>query len=541
MFKMILRKKFSLAEKIFGKDLTNFAKGGNVSSDIVRLSNFVDGKWHKTECYEEIINPLNGKPMFLSPITDNFNSILSQIEKCPKSGLFNPLKKPESYRKWGNVCMKAASLLSDNEIQEVMTNLVQNCIPKSRSEVLFGEVLTLKHFLENYAGDNARFALKGIRVAGDREGQESVGYRFPFGPVMIISPFNVPLKISAFNLIGALICGNMAVLKPDNRCGIAIEALVKLLLYAGMPPESMILMHNNRQNSSNFVKKAAESLRLIQFTGSSKIANELALITKGKVRMEDSGYNWMILDEKLDNVDHTIRQIDQDAFSASGQKCSALRLLVYNHELDQINILDKIADRAKIRSFQAKTICPLLSLTNSQVIGHINAILSQIEGAKLITGNSPVSEKNDVPAQYGLIQPTLLFVPWKSFKNEKNLQLLFKEIFGPILIATSYQKDEIDNVLSILNKTHYHLTAAVISQDVCFTNKILANSVNGATYVGRGRTTGAPQNHFFGPSNDPRASGVGTPKAILDTWTCHREIIYDYSSFEEVCSPIPQS
>lgn len=42
---------------------------------------------------------------------------------------------------------------------------------------------------------------------------------------------------------------------------------------------------------------------------------------------------------------------------------------------------------------------------------------------------------------------------------------------------------------------------------------MLAHTVNGTTYAGiRGRTTGAPQNHWFGPAGDPRGAGIGTPE-----------------------------
>jgi 1-pyrroline-5-carboxylate dehydrogenase len=58
--------------------------------------------------------------------------------------------------------------------------------------------------------------------------------------------------------------------------------------------------------------------------------------------------------------------------------------------------------------------------------------------------------------------------------------------------------------------------------------QVLANTVNGTTYAGiRARTTGAPQNHWFGPAGDPRAAGIGTPEAIRLVWSCHREIITD--------------
>ena len=73
-----------------------------------------------------------------------------------------------------------------------------------------------------------------------------------------------------------------------------------------------------------------------------------------------------------------------------------------------------------------------------------------------------------------------------------------------------------------------HLTAAIVSNDITFRNKILANTVNGTTYAGiRARTTGAPQNHWFGPAGDPRAGGIGSPEAIKLVWSSHREIIID--------------
>lgn len=73
-----------------------------------------------------------------------------------------------------------------------------------------------------------------------------------------------------------------------------------------------------------------------------------------------------------------------------------------------------------------------------------------------------------------------------------------------------------------------HLTAAVVSNDIEFRNKVLAHTVNGTTYVGiRARTTGAPQNHWFGPAGDPRGAGIGTPEAIKLVWSCHRELILD--------------
>jgi 1-pyrroline-5-carboxylate dehydrogenase len=62
-----------------------------------------------------------------------------------------------------------------------------------------------------------------------------------------------------------------------------------------------------------------------------------------------------------------------------------------------------------------------------------------------------------------------------------------------------------------------------------FINKVLGHTNNGVTYTGiRARTTGAPQNHWFGPCGDPRAGGIGTREAIIQVWSSHREIVNDF-------------
>ncbi len=64
---------------------------------------------------------------------------------------------------------------------------------------------------------------------------------------------------------------------------------------------------------------------------------------------------------------------------------------------------------------------------------------------------------------------------------------------------------------------------------------VVGRTVNGTTYAGiRARTTGAPQNHWFGPAGDPRGAGIGTKEAIQLVWSCHREIIQDVG-------PIPKN
>ncbi|PIY97130.1 MAG: hypothetical protein COY66_01085, partial [Candidatus Kerfeldbacteria bacterium CG_4_10_14_0_8_um_filter_42_10] len=107
-------------------------------------------------------------------------------------------------------------------------------------------------------------------------------------------------------------------------------------------------------------------------------------------------------------------------------------------------------------------------------------------------------------------------------------QLVTTEIFANFQVVTQFDDSNLDAVLQACERMANHLTAAVVSNDPAFVNQVLGATVNGTTYAGmHARTTGAPQNHFFGPAGDPRGAGIGTPKAISDTWSCERCIITD--------------
>ena len=126
-----------------------------------------------------------------------------------------------------------------------------------------------------------------------------------------------------------------------------------------------------------------------------------------------------------------------------------------------------------------------------------------------------------------------MFVPFKHFLNSSYQNLLFTEFFAPFQIVTEYTHSETNKVLEVLEAIPHNLTASICSNDNKFIHHFLGNTINGVTYTGiLSRTTGAPQNHYFGPAGDPRSSGIGTPEAIVNMWTCHREVVTDVGEFE---------
>ncbi|MCO5562383.1 hypothetical protein L7F22_016010 [Adiantum nelumboides] len=192
-----------------------------------RIFNLANGDWIDTHDSTEIIDPLNGESFLKVANADHTHEIspfVRSLNSCTKSGLHNPLKNVESklehlvkrYLLYGDVSAKAANMLKQPEVENFFARLIQRVSPKSLSQAM-GEVTVTQKFLENFSGDQVRFLCKSFAVPGNHLGQQSQGYRWPYGPVAIITPFNFPLEIPILQLLGALYMGNKPVLKVDSK------------------------------------------------------------------------------------------------------------------------------------------------------------------------------------------------------------------------------------------------------------------------------------------------------------------------------------
>jgi 1-pyrroline-5-carboxylate dehydrogenase len=495
------------------------------------VRNLLAGEWiASTTVRDDIVDPMNGEPFLEVPETSDRQPFLDSIRRCPGTGLHNPLKHPERYKMLGDVCARAAALLAEKDIQDYFTRLIQRVMPKSWQQCL-GEVIITRVFLENFSGDGVRFLGRGFSNPGDHRGQESRGYRWPFGPVAVISPFNFPLEIPALQVMGSLFMGNKPLVKVDSKVSAVFEQFLRLLIHAGLPARDVDLIHCSGGAMGRLLEAAKNDLRMVQFTGSSEVAEKIAAQFNGAVRLEDAGFDWKIIgpDYSPEWLDYVAWQCDQDAYNATGQKCSAQSIL-FVHRSWTAKLLPKLGEFAARRKLHDLTLGPVLSWTNEQMLAHVDAT-SSMPGAKLLFGGKPL-EGHSIPRRYGAMEPTAVRVPLAEIDG--NFELVTTELFGPFQIVVEYDDGELPEVLGILGRMTQHLTAAVVSRDVHFQNQVLGATLNGTTYCGmRARTTGAPQNHWFGPCGDPRAAGIGTPEAIVHTWSGHREIIMDQGPLPE--------
>lgn len=496
------------------------------------VSNLVSGKWTGTAAMMHVPDPYNGEQFIHVPDTqgDELKPFVDSLKSVPKTGLHNPFKNPERYVMYGDISAKVAAEMRKPEVHDFFTRWVQRTSPKSYAQAS-AEVRVTRLFFENFGGDQVRFLARGFTVSGDHMGQASHGYRFPFGPVALIAPFNFPLEIPALQLMGALYMGNKPLMHVDWKVCLVAEQLLRLLVHCGMPATDVDFLCGRGSNMGKVLMEAQPATT--QFTGSSKVGEMLAEQLRGKIKLEDAGFDWKILGPDVDEVDYVAWQCDQDAYACSGQKCSAQSILFMHENWVKAGLEEKLKARASQRQLDDVTVGPVLTWTTDAMLGHVDTLL-KIPGSRVAFGGKPL-EKHSIPKVYGAIQPTAVYVPLEEMLKPQHFEAATTEVFGPMQVLTTYSDAQLPQVLEACERMKAHLTAAVVSNDVHFVQKVLGSTVNGTTYVGqRARTTGAPQNHWFGPAGDPRGAGIGTPEAIRLVWSCHREVIQDFG-------PVPSS
>eukprot|EP00878_Enallax_costatus_P039600 GHUV01045453.1.p1 GENE.GHUV01045453.1~~GHUV01045453.1.p1 ORF type:complete len:500 (+),score=106.07 GHUV01045453.1:235-1734(+) len=397
--------------------------------------NLVAGRWTSSARTKTIPDPLNGEPFVQLPDTqvNEVDHFVQSLQSCPKHGLHNPFKNPERYVLYGSVCAKVAEEMRKPEVSSFFAKLIQRTSPKSWTQAM-GELIVTRKFFENFSGDQVRFLARGFSNPGDHMGQTSQGVRWPYGPVALIAPFNFPLEIPALQVMGALFMGNKPLVHVDHRVSIVIEQLFRLLHHCGMPRTDADLVHGSGMTMNEIMLRAQPRSTL--FTGSQRVAEKLAADMKGKVYLEDAGFDWKILGPDVTDMDYVAWQTDQDAYACSGQKCSAQSIMFMHSNWKKAGLLDKLKALASTRQLSDLTIGPVLTWTTSAMLEHINKLLD-VPGAKLLWGGQPLTGHN-IPECYGAIQPTAVFVPLKAMKDPQVFELVTTEVFGPFYVVTEY-------------------------------------------------------------------------------------------------------
>ena len=296
------------------------------------------------------------------------------------------------------------------------------------------------------------------------------------GVIFAISPWNFPIAIFTGQIVSALLAGNTVIAKPAEKTSIIAYEIVKLFLKAGLPVGSLQLLIGKGRNIGQIVLNDTR-IKGVVFTGScetaKKIQNDLVK-REGEIipfMAETGGLNFMIIDSSA-LTEQVVDDAIESGFNAAGQRCSALRILA---------IQDEVYD---------KTLKMLIGATKKIKIGLPNLLSTDIgpvidQEAKDRINNHVKSFKSKVLSQSSLESKYQGYYVTPTIIEIENLNEVKEEIFGPVIHVYKYKSNEIEKLISDINKMNYGLTLGIQSRIENTINYIFNNANIGNIYINR--------------------------------------------------------
>src|SRR5262245_32424897 len=195
----------------------------------------------------------------------------------------------------------------------------------------FGEVQEMVDICDFAVGLSRQ--LYGLTIASERPGHRMMETWHPLGPVGVISAFNFPVAVWAWNAALAIVCGDSVIWKPSEKTPLTALATQKLFERAaarfGGPPAGLSQVIQGGRDVGERLA-ADERVPLISATGSTRMGKALAPVVGarlGRSLLELGGNNAMIVAPSAD-LKLAERAITFAAVGTAGQRCTSLRRLI---------------------------------------------------------------------------------------------------------------------------------------------------------------------------------------------------------------------
>ncbi|MEA3451297.1 MAG: aldehyde dehydrogenase family protein, partial [Bacteroidota bacterium] len=344
--------------------------------------------------------------------------------------------------------------------------------------------------------------LYGFTMPSERPKHRMFDHYEPLGVVGVISAFNFPVAVWAWNTMLALIAGDTVVWKPSSKtplCAIATHNIMANVLKANDLPEGIInlVVAGSRVLGDDFIDD--KRMPLISVTGSTAIGRRVASRVGqrlGRVILELGGNNAVIVSKEAD-LDMALRAIVFGAVGTAGQRCTSTRRLIIQediydsfvtrlvnayksisqkmgHSLDADTLVGPLIDRASVEAYE-------------WAIGE-----AQKEGGKLLFGNEVKTGEGFETGNF--VVPTLI-----EAKND--YKIVQEETFAPILYLIKYK--DINEAIEIHNGVPQGLSSAIFTRNILESEQFLSGSGSdcGIANVNIG-TSGAEIGGAFGGEKD---------------------------------------
>lgn len=353
--------------------------------------------------------------------------------------------------------------------------------------------------------------LHGLTIASERPGHRMMEQWHPLGPTLVISAFNFPVAVWAWNAALALVCGNSVIWKPSEKTpltAVAVQAIFEQAVaqFGDAPAHLSQVVQGGREIGAALV--ADELIALISATGSTAMGRKVGQVAASRFArtiLELGGNNAAIISDKAD-VALALRGVLFSAFGTSGQRCTSLRRLFVHQAiydsfvaalkaasgsmaigdpLDSNNLAGPLIDDAAYQAMQA-------ALVEARALG------ATISGGERVAG-------------------TGIYVRPALAEMSQHTGPAMRETFAPILYIFRYS--DLGDAITLQNSVGAGLSSSIFSTDMRECERFLSaeGSDCGIANVNIG-TSGAEIGGAFGGEKETgggRESGSDAWKAYM--------------------------
>lgn len=425
----------------------------------------------------------------------------------------------EAFREWrmvpapkrGEIVRQIGNRL--REFKEPLGSLVSYEMGKVYQEGL-GEVQEMIDIADFAVGLSRQ--LYGFTMHSERERHRMYDQYHPLGVVGVISAFNFPVAVWAWNAMLAMVCGDVVVWKPSSKVmlsALAVHKIIEKVLAENKVPEGVL---NLVAGSSQYIGDdflADKRIPLISVTGSTRVGRHVSKIVGerlGRSILELGGNNAIVVSQ-YGNLNMALRASLFGAVATAGQRCTSTRRLLI-HDC----IFDKFTDKLITAYKQLKIGHPLDAetvvgpLVDQDAVKNFVAAQQQIvaEGGKILYGGQVLDGPGYESGCY--VVPCIAEV-------ENHYEIVQEETFAPILYVIKYKS--LDEAIELHNAVPQGLSSAIFSKNILETEKFLSHEGSDCGIANVNiATNGAEIGGAFGGEKDTgggRESGSDAWKAYM--------------------------
>ena len=358
--------------------------------------------------------------------------------------------------------------------------------------------------------------LYGLTIASERPGHRMMEQWLPLGPIGVISAFNFPVAVWAWNAMIALVCGDTVVWKPSEKTpltALACQNIVGEVMreFDDIPDGVCSVVVGDGPAVGELLCKS-DKLPLISATGSTRMGRavgQTVAARMGRCLLELGGNNGMILAPSAD-LEMAVRAITFAAAGTCGQRCTTLRRLIVHQSLRK-SVTDRLVSvfshlRIGNPLDEGVLVGPLIDQHAFESMQ--KALQTAKSQGGVVHGGERVTR--GVPAGSFYVQPAIVEI-------SPDAPIVQEETFAPILYVMGYET--LEQAIEIHNNVPQGLSSAIFTSDIREAELFLspAGSDCGIANVNIG-TSGAEIGGAFGgekTTGGGRESGSDAWKAYM--------------------------